>query len=306
MNVAWPTSVFAQQLRMAEAIPDGAAYRVTAKADILGELSIPDGNAAENIKIRGSSELVYDERPLPALVDGTQRLIRSYRTVKISRTMDEREQAAEVRPAIRRMVVLRSLEGAKAPFSPDGPLLWSEIDVVRTDFFTPALVSALLPKQAVRPNDHWQAEEIAVRELTDFLTITKGALDVSLVSVVQVDGQSHAKLSFSGNIEGTTNDGPSKQQIVGTAYFNLDLNFLTYINLKGTHDLLNAEGKTTGRINGTFIMERKPTSEGADLTNLALTRLTLEPNVENTSTTIRQPRTRFAFRVSPSLACGQC
>lgn len=294
--VSGPSFAFAQlPVRMTETIPAGAVYRVTAKTAILGELSIPDGTSAEVLKVRGSSELVYDERPLPPLQDGTQRLIRSYRTVNIKRTMDEREQAAEIRPTVRRMIVLRSAEGAKAPFSPDGPLLWGEIDVVRTDFFTPALVAGLLPKQAVRPNDHWAADETAVRELTDFLTITKGSIDVTFVSVVAVEGDTHAKLSFTGNIEGTTNDGPSSQQITGSAYFNLNRNLLTYISLKGTHDLLNAEGKTTGRINGTFIMERKPTAEGTDLTDLALTRLTLEANVENTRLLFDNPGLGLKF-----------
>ena len=296
LSLSCANAAFAQlPVRLAETVPAGAIYRVSAKSAILGELSIPDGSAAEVLKVRGNSELVYDERPLPPLTDGTLRVARSYRTVNISRTMDDREQTAEVRPAVRRMVVLRSSEGAKAPFSPDGPLTWGEIDVVRTDFFTPALVAGLLPKQAVRPNERWSAEEIAVRELTDFDTITKGSLEVSFVSVVQVERESHAKLSFIGNIEGTTNDGPSKQQITGTAYFNLDRNLLTYINLKGTHDLLNAEGQTTGRINGTFILERKPTGEATDLSDLALSRLTLEPNVENTRLLFDNPGLGLRF-----------
>ena len=42
------------------------------------------------------------------------------------------------------MVVIKAGE-RKAPFSPDGPLTWGEIDVVRTDVFNPALVPGLLP-----------------------------------------------------------------------------------------------------------------------------------------------------------------
>ena len=296
LSLTLTSTLFAQQaIRLTESLTTDTVYRISTKTAIVGELSVPDGTAADVHKVRGSSELVYDERPLLPLPDGSQRVARSYSVVDFTRIMDDRKQSAEIRPAVRRMVVLRSNEGAKAPFSPDGPMKWSELDVVSADIFTPTLVTGLLPKQAVRPNDRWQADAAAVQELTGYRTITQGTVEVTFVSVVRVGQESHAKLSFGGTLEGTTDDGPSKQLITGTAYYNLERNLLTYINLKGTHDLLNAEGKTTGRINGTFVLERDRTARNVDLSDRALSQLTLEPNVENSRLLFDNPEMGLRF-----------
>src|SRR5260370_935257 len=69
------------------------------------------------------------------------------------KTLADRPAEGSLRPAGRRLVVMRQ-SGTKAPFSPDGPLTWGEIDLVRTDVFTPAL-AGLLPDPEVRGGDRW-------------------------------------------------------------------------------------------------------------------------------------------------------
>ena len=75
-----------------------------------------------------------------------------------SRKMGDDPQESTLRPGVRRLVVLRS-RSAKVPFSPDGPLTWGEIDLIRTDVFNPVakmeLIELAFPPQTkyvIRPS----------------------------------------------------------------------------------------------------------------------------------------------------------
>ena len=75
------------------------------------------------------------------------------------------------------------LETREVPFSPDGPLTWGEIDVVRTDVFNPALIPGLLPPNAVKPGATWKAAAATVAELTDMEKVEEGAITVEFVGL---------------------------------------------------------------------------------------------------------------------------
>lgn len=269
---------------LAERFDPTDAYRVELKVRLSGRLAIPgeSGKIPTVVPMSGSSLLTYDERPLPPGDPKTLSALRVYRDVQFARTVGGRDQSAEVRPAVRRMVVLRSDRGKKAPFSPDGPLTWGEIDVVRTDLFAPALVPDLLPNKAVRPRDRWPVGAAAVAELTDFDTVDSGGLTAEFVSVVSLDGKRFAKLVVSGTATGATDDGPSRQKLDGTAYFDLGARRLAYLNLNGTHELLGPDGKVTGRVDGTFVMTRGPAGRTDDLSESAARTLDLRPTESNT------------------------
>ncbi len=282
----------------AEKFDPAEPYRVELKVRLSGRLAVPTekGKAPQVLPISGSSTLIYDERPLAAEDAKTAKAIRAYREVEFARTVDGKDQKAEIRPAVRRMVVLRSDRGKKAPFSPDGPLTWGEIDVVRTDLFTPALVPALLPTKPVKPGDKWTATAVAVAELTDFDPILEGSLSVEFVSTLTLNNKQYAKLSILGTVIGSTDDGPSRQKLDGLAYFELDAKRLAYLNLKGTHELLGPDGKTVvGKIDGTFVMTRTPAGRVSDLTDEALRGLDLRPTPANTELLYDNPDLGLKF-----------
>jgi hypothetical protein len=171
------------------------------------------------------------------------------------------------------------------PFSPDGPLTWGEIDLVRTDVFTPALVG-LLPTRPVRVGEHWTASTAAVKELTDMERIEEGQLDCKLeeIAASSATGPSRrqARIAFSGSVRGVNEDGPNRQQLDGYVYFDLESNHLSYLTLKGVHALLDKDGKEVGKVEGRFTLTRQTPERSKDLTDDALKGLTLEPNADNT------------------------
>src|SRR5207253_765121 len=128
----------------------------------------------ETLRIVAKSAIEYDERVLDASNTEVRKTIRMYRNVEFHRTQGKMEHDNTIRPAVRRMVVMR-VKNTEVPFSPDGPLTYGEIDIVRTDVFTPAL-AGLLPETAVKPGDGWKAAASAIIELTDMEQIDGGAL----------------------------------------------------------------------------------------------------------------------------------
>jgi hypothetical protein len=263
-------------VKMAESFAVGQRSRVDFRVDLSGELNAP-GKAGSRIELSGTAVLQYDERVLPADEPGTGKVLRIYRAVDFSRTLAGETQKQDIRLAVRRMVVLRSAEGKKAPFSPDGPLTFGEIDAVRVDLYSPVLVDGLLPAKAVRPGETWTASEAATLDLTGLDSLDGGKLTVEYVGPVRVGGRDRYRLAITGSIKGVSEDGPTRQAIDATAYFDPDENRLSYLSLKGTQELLDGSGKVVGKLTGRFTMNRSATRElGDDSVSRLDARLTAE------------------------------
>src|SRR5262249_38181032 len=169
--------------------------------------------------------------------------------------------------------------------SPDGPLTWGEIDLVRTDVFTPAL-AGLLPSQLVQVGERWNASIAALKELTDMERIDEGGLDCKLeeitVSSAARPSRRQARIAFSGTVRGLNEDGPNRQKLDGYLLFDLESSHLAYLTLKGVHALLDKDGKEVGKVEGRFTLTRQTQQRTKELTDEALKGVTLEPNAGNT------------------------
>ena len=270
-------------VRLAEKFDANEPYRVELKVSASGKITAPIGPEKQlvTVAMTGSGTTVYDEHILPPDDSKADRVIRVYRDVEFRRTIGDRDQKADIRPNVRRMIVLRSEKGKKAPFSPDGPLAWGEIDVVSKDVFSPTLIPGLLPVKPVRPGDTWTVSPAAVADLTDLDPVDEGTIGATFVSLVTLEGRRYAKLTIAGTVKGSTEDGPTRQKLDGTAYFDLEVDRLSYLNLKGVQEMLGPDGKVLGRIDGTFVMERRSAGKVAELAPDALRGVDLKPTPEN-------------------------
>jgi hypothetical protein len=269
--------------RLAESFDGEKRYRVEVKVEMAGQMTVPatKDQAARSVRTVGASISSYSERVLAPDDDRSARVIRQYKELNFQRMIGDRDQKADVRASVRRMVVMRNPAGVKVPFSPDGPFTWGEIDAIRTDLFVPVLVPGLLPGKEVRPGDTWPIAAAAVTDLTEMEKVAEGGLTMKFVSVVTVNGKKMARLTLSGKVTGVTEDGPCRDSLDGTAYFDLDAGMLSHFSLDGTHELLDPAGKTTGKITGRFTLTRKP-ADADDLTDKSLLGVGLKPTPENT------------------------
>jgi len=269
---------------LAERFKPGHTYSVEVQVKLGGKLSLPTekGKPPQLVPLEGASRLQYDERILEADDADSQKAVRAYRDVEFKRLVGSNIQDAGIRPSVRRMVVIRS-NGRRAPFSPDGPLTWGEIDLVRTDVFNPAAIPGLLPNAAARPGQNWKASAAAVAEITDMQQVEEGGLAVEFTGMATLAGRPAAKLRITGTVRGVNEDGPSRQKLEGTAYFKTDTGHVAYLSIKGAHELLDGAGQTVGAIEGQFIMTRQLHKElPADLADTSLRGLSLKPDAENT------------------------
>jgi hypothetical protein len=159
--------------------------------------------------------------------------------------------------------------------------MWGELDLVRTDVFTPAL-SGLLPASSVRSGDRWQAATSAIKELTDMERIDQGQVECRLVEVAKVQNRRFARVSFSGTVSGLNEDGPNRQRLEGVFFFDLESNHLSSITLSGTSMLLDKDGKEVGRVEGQFSLTRQINQRPPDLSDQILRGLKLDPTDDNT------------------------
>ncbi len=285
-GVGWPSRADAQEVvTLAEGFRPNHAYKVDVRVQLSGKLAVPQGKdkAPQLLPVLGSSKVVYDERVLEPDEANALKTVRAYRDVEFRRMVGTVVQDAAIRPSVRRMVLIRAND-RRAPFSPDGPLTWGEIDVVRTDVFLPATVPGLLPAGPVKSGDKWAASAAAVAELTDMEKVDEGGLTVEFQGVAAADGKKLARLRLSGTVRGVNEDGPNRQKLEGTAFFDLDARLVTYLSVKGTHELLDGtSGQTTGAIDGHFILTRTPVAAlPPDLSDVSLRGLPLKPDGENT------------------------
>jgi hypothetical protein len=279
-GAAWAAADDAVKLE--EPLREGRLYHVSTRVELSGTLTPPveKGKPADKpVSVKGDSAIDYDERLLS--VDGGRvvKTVRLYGRMDFHKTLGDRQLEGGLRPAVRRLVILRQ-NHLKAPFSPDGPLTWGEIDLVRTDVFVPALLG-LLPTDAVKVGDRWPAAAAAMLELTDLERIDDGKIDCKLEEITTRDKRRVARVSFAGTVSGPNEDGPNRHQLDGHFLFDLESNHLSYVYLKGVHILLDKDDKEVGRVEGRFVMSRQVDTKCKEISDEGLKGATLEPDADN-------------------------
>lgn len=284
LALSWNSAAHADDtVRLEETFTPGYQYHVSSRVDLGGSLALPPekDKSVQSLPVTGDSAIEYDERVLKVSSSGVvEKTCRIYRRMEFQRKVGDKPQANSLRPGVRRLVLLRHQQ-VEVPFSPDGPMTWGELDLVRTDVFTPALVG-LLPAGPVRPGERWTAAGPAVQELTDLERIEEGKIECRLEQVSTLHGRRLARVALLGAVRGVNEDGPNRQHLDGYYLFDLESRHLTYLSIKGMHVLLDKDGKEQGRVEGRFVLTRQAHQRSADLTDDALKGVALEPNDDNT------------------------
>ena len=284
VGVVWllPAVRAEEAVTLAERFAVGDRHRVRIRVDLSGSMTAPaaKGKAAKKLEIEGASALDYEEAVL-AVDDGkVSKTVRSYEKLDFRRTLAGQAQQLALRPGVRRLVILRKGH-TEVPFSPDGPLTWGEMDVVRTDVFVPGL-GGLFPAKAVSVGDRWSATASAVQELTDLEKIEEGTLDCKLERIGMVGKRRMARVTFTGTVRGVGEDGPVRHRLQGNYHFDLVSNHLADLTLIGTTTMAGPDGKEAGSITGRFVMTRELGGSMPSISEAGLRGVKLDPDDDNT------------------------
>lgn len=275
---------------LSERFAPGYEYRVNTRVDLKGDLSIPveKDKPAQQVKMTGRSVIDYDERVLPAdSKTGDPKTVRQYRGIEFRRLTGDKPQEISLRPEVKRLVVMKR-PTAKVAFSPDGPLTWGEIDMLRTDLFVPTL-AGLLPNRAVKPGESWRVADAAVAELTDMDKIERGGLTGKFEIEEIVGGRRVAHITYTGELEGVNEDGPNRQKLSCRLYYDIQGAYISYLSINGEHFLLDKDGRENGKVAGEFVMVRQLSPRNPNLAEALLARVSLDPNAENTALLYEEP-----------------
>lgn len=277
------TSVIAEPIRLEDRTATGTQFRVLTEASFEGELLTPvaKDKPPEKLAIRGRSSIDYSERSLtPASGESGLKVLRAYDKIDFRKTTGDRSDEMSLRPAVQRVVIIKDA-GRKAPFSPDGPLLYSEIDLLRRETMVAAL-AGLLPQKPVSVGDSWVASATAVAELTDIEKVETGELNCSLIKVIENGPRKLAEVKVSGTLKGVNEDGRTQQTIDGKLFVDLNIQAISYLKFTGDQVLFDDSGSPAGKVRIAFELSRTPIVN-PKLADDRLTGVSLSPNAENTA-----------------------
>lgn len=273
----------ADPVRLIESAPVDAEYRVITEFSFAGELMLPveQGKPPQRVNTSGKSAIDYAEKILKVdPKEADHKSLRVYEKIDFSKTTGDRTDRLTLREPVRRVVMMKR-GPTKVPFSPEGPLKWGEIEMLRTDFYVPAL-AGLLPEKEVNEGARWTATEAAIRELTDIEKVERGTLDCYLEKLESVGPRRVAHVTLSGTLTGVNEDGPTRQKLTGKIIMDVAAKCISYLKIDGVQDLLDEKGAPVGQIRGTFQMTRAAITGHAGLTPTAIAKLELSPSEENT------------------------
>lgn len=282
--LAIPVARGEEPVAIVEKAAVGSEFRVFTEASFDGGL-VPPGakdKAAERVKIRGRSSIDYLERGLAAdPKEADFKALRVYEKIDFQKTTGDRTDVTTLRPAVKRVVVLK--QGMKkAPFSPDGPLLWGEIDLLRRETIVPAL-AGLLPGKSVKPGDTWTASAAALAELTDVEKVGAGGIDCTFEKVEAVGPRRVAHVGLKGALTGVNEDGPTRQRLTGKVSVDLAGGYISYLMIEGEQVLLDEAGAEAGVVKIKFELTRSPSPGHPAFKDDALRGVGLTPTAENTA-----------------------
>jgi len=274
----------------------GQGWKVKSRSEISGTLHLPapGGKSTRSLLVNGESALEYEEAILAmGNGGGVNRSVRLYKRADLKRKMGDQNQSSGIRQQVRKVVVVRQ-GSQEVPFSPDGPLTLNEIEMVRTDLFTPAL-AGLLPGKVVAPGASWEAKPEALRELTDLVRVDEGKLECTLAEFQNIQNQQVARIRFSGKVTGANQDGPCTQELDGQAYFDLNSKHLAYLSLNGKHMLPGGVGYPASTLQGRFVLTRERLEGPGELGAVQPGDSKFEPGEDNTLLVEELPNLRLEY-----------
>jgi hypothetical protein len=267
-----------------ETMAAGSSVEVQSSVNLKGTLFEykPDRKDSKKTAIGASGSSRYRERCLDVTdahqITGTAR---RYLSASLDKQKGDDKERVVLRPVADR-IVFRRANDESTIFSPDGPLMAAELDLLSADAFT-ATFAGLLPQKPVKLGDQWAAKPSAASELTGVEPIQSGTLNCTLREVKSNDDGTVARVNFSGTLTGPTDQGPTQMTIDGHLLFDLDTQLITYVLMNGRSEIADSSGRSAGQLEGRYELTRRPAIDDPRLSDAALKELVLKPTPETTA-----------------------
>lgn len=225
-----PKSLLAAgKLELKEDPTDSRIFQLTGGLEAKGKIytRAADGKAAPR-DLNVDYKFDYFERRLTGIGREAQslRTIRSYEKAKAKIAVGEQTTFAQLRDNVRLVISGGQREGFQL-YSPSGPFLFSELELIRIPGDSAAF-SALLPLEPVEPGDTWKTSEWVLQLLVGMEAVEKSSLSCKFESL---EGNL-AKVTFAGEINGVDRGAIAGMTVTGSFQYDTAAKFIRQFQMQ--------------------------------------------------------------------------
>jgi CxxC motif-containing protein len=256
----------------------GAMYRVTNQSDFTGWGEVPssDGKSTQRSEFSGKSKVVYRERIVPGKNNGgPPRLFRLYDLIEYDRNIGGNAEKAGLRANLKR-VLLDPVDKGYVIYSPDAKLQYPDLAMLDEHVHLLDLVK-FIPSAELKVGDVWDADPIALAELTGVDQIESGSVRCKVEGILKIKDRPFLQISGVGNIVGTNGPIKSRNNLRLGLYVDPENGQFSRMRAVGTQETLAPDNRVVGNINVDYQVLVEPLREDADLNDDAVGKLPAEP-----------------------------
>lgn len=216
-----------QAIRLESSRQPGETTRVEALLEVSGDLSLVESEKVAKLPLTVNARLIYDEKLLagtPGSLDSI-RALRHYEHARADINIEKGSVHPELR-AERRLIGATVTNSSAILFSPDGPLLREELDLIDVQGNSLAL-EALLPADPVSQGQRWTQSGAALGLLLGLEATSASDVECLLVDV----SDNEAKVELSGTVHGAIHGVASEIELRAKYKFDRELGRITWFAL---------------------------------------------------------------------------
>lgn len=259
----------------------GTRYRVTNQSDFTGwgEVPSPDGKSAQRGEFSGKSKVVYRERIVPGKSsEDPPRLFRLYDLIEYDRNIGGNAEKAGLRSNLKR-VLLDPVDKGYVIYSPDTKLQYPDLAMLDEHVHLLDLVK-FIPSAELKVGDVWDADPIALAELTGVDQIESGSVRCKVEGTMKIKDRPFLQISGVGSIVGTNGPIKSRNNLRIGLYVDPENGRFSRMRAVGTQETLAPDNRVVGNINVDYQVLVEPLEEDADLNDDAVAKLPTGPTEE--------------------------
>lgn len=267
---------WAESFPLDENASDTRVFQVTSRMTVKGNLEAATGGGKSlALKLDVDATQKYLERRLPASGREAEayRSLRSYQQAESSIEVEKNVSSSRLSDA-RRLIVSRGRREGVSRYCPDGSLTRAEVDLLNMPGDSLAML-ALLPKSNVESGEKWTPEGWVLQTLAGIDAVSKTELTCEVESATA----DAATVKFVGSIEGATVGAASTVTVSGKFRYDRKGRYVSRL------DLVQKEKRSVGAVSpgmdvtATVVLERSPAASPGPLTDAAVEKIPLDPDV---------------------------
>lgn len=233
---------------------------------------------AKRVDFSGQSNVVFRERILPSRMGSALRLFRVYDSVENSRRIDQTEDKASLRRAVRR-ILLDPEPGGYLLYSPDAKLQFPELAMFDDHFHLPALEEILDPGE-LTIGKTWNATAIALGEFTGVDSVESGQVKCKVEGVVPLVGKDYLQISAMGAFLGRAGPLRVRCNVRGGMYVDPNSGRLISIRVMGQQETLGEKDDVVASMEVDYQVLVEPITGDVELSDEAVAKLPAQPPEE--------------------------